>query len=168
MKPTNWKAAAELIGIAAIVASLIFVGLELRQSQQIAFAGRQHEQTEREFAVQDLISKNVDLILKMDNSQILDEREEILASQMERAIRIAYFFSYTQAIYLSNENVLAPVRAFAVLLHRHPGLEAVWRQQTETRNVLYGAMADKEFRGPILDFDTHVDEYLRRAKDAGF
>lgn len=33
---TNWKGLAELIGIAAIVASLVFVGLQLKQSQSIA------------------------------------------------------------------------------------------------------------------------------------
>ena len=36
MKSISWKEIAELIGIAAIVASLLFVGVELRQSQQIA------------------------------------------------------------------------------------------------------------------------------------
>jgi len=38
MKKTGWKDTAELIGIAAIVASLIFVGLQMRQSQAIAIA----------------------------------------------------------------------------------------------------------------------------------
>ena len=38
MKQTNWKDIAELIGIAAIVASLIFVGLELRQTQSALIA----------------------------------------------------------------------------------------------------------------------------------
>ena len=36
MKFRNWKDAAELVGIAAIVASLIFVGLQMRQSGAIA------------------------------------------------------------------------------------------------------------------------------------
>lgn len=36
MKSKNWKDIAELIGIAAIVASLIFVGVQLRQEQLIA------------------------------------------------------------------------------------------------------------------------------------
>lgn len=36
MKMTNWKDIAELVGITAIVASLIFVGLQLRQEQVIA------------------------------------------------------------------------------------------------------------------------------------
>ncbi len=38
MKRTNWKDIAELIGIAAIVASLVFVGLELRQTQSALIA----------------------------------------------------------------------------------------------------------------------------------
>ena len=36
MKKTDWKDVAELVGIAAIVASLVFVGLQLRQEQVIA------------------------------------------------------------------------------------------------------------------------------------
>ena len=35
MKPANWKDIAELIGIGAIVASLVFVAIEVRQSNQI-------------------------------------------------------------------------------------------------------------------------------------
>lgn len=46
MKKTDWKETAELIGIAAIVASLVFVGLELRQSQQIAIAGQYQQRAE--------------------------------------------------------------------------------------------------------------------------
>lgn len=38
MKKNSWKDVAELIGIAAIVASLVFVGLQMKQSQDIAIA----------------------------------------------------------------------------------------------------------------------------------
>ena len=38
MKFSDWKDTAELIGIVAIVASLVFVGLQLRQSHKIALA----------------------------------------------------------------------------------------------------------------------------------
>ena len=38
MKSTNWKHIAELVGIAAIVASLVFVGLQMRQSREIALS----------------------------------------------------------------------------------------------------------------------------------
>ena len=38
MKATHWRPIAELVGISSLVASLIFVGLQLRQSQEIAIA----------------------------------------------------------------------------------------------------------------------------------
>jgi hypothetical protein len=38
MPQRNWKDLAELIGIAAIVASLIFVGMQMRQTHEIALA----------------------------------------------------------------------------------------------------------------------------------
>ena len=38
MKKNDWKSVGELIGVVAIVASLIFVGLQLKQAQEIAIA----------------------------------------------------------------------------------------------------------------------------------
>ncbi len=43
MKPFNWRDLAEIIGFVAIVGSLIFVGLQLRQSQEIAIASQYQE-----------------------------------------------------------------------------------------------------------------------------
>lgn len=38
MKPFPWKTLAEAIGVATIVGSLIFVGLQIRQEQDIALS----------------------------------------------------------------------------------------------------------------------------------
>ncbi len=43
MPSRNWKDIAELIGIGAIVASLIFVGLQMQQSQDIAIGAQYQE-----------------------------------------------------------------------------------------------------------------------------
>ena len=45
MQYMNWKDVAEFVGIAAIVASLVFVGLQLRQSQEIAIAAASQNRT---------------------------------------------------------------------------------------------------------------------------
>ncbi len=61
MKSTNWKDVAELVGIAAIVASLVFVGLQMRQDHVLArselgggsfesLAALRQEMTDSEFA----------------------------------------------------------------------------------------------------------------------
>jgi len=42
MKKSNWKDIVELVGIASIVASLLFVGMQMKQSQKIAIAGQYH------------------------------------------------------------------------------------------------------------------------------
>ena len=42
MEKSNWKDIAELVGLASIVASLLFVGMQMKQSQQIAIAGQYH------------------------------------------------------------------------------------------------------------------------------
>jgi len=41
----NWKETAELLAMTAIVASLLFVGLQLKQSQDIAIATQYHQRT---------------------------------------------------------------------------------------------------------------------------
>ena len=46
MRQLNWKHIAELIGISAIVASLIFVGLQLNQSQVIAVADQYQDRAD--------------------------------------------------------------------------------------------------------------------------
>lgn len=46
MSNPGWKDIAETIGITAIVASLIFVGLQMKQSHEIALAAQYHARAE--------------------------------------------------------------------------------------------------------------------------
>lgn len=46
MIPANWKRIAEIIGVAAIVASLIFVGLQMKQGHEIALAAQYQARAE--------------------------------------------------------------------------------------------------------------------------
>ena len=52
MRFTEWKEIAELVGLVAIVASLVFVGLQLKQSQEIALATQYQSRAE---SVQELV-----------------------------------------------------------------------------------------------------------------
>jgi hypothetical protein len=45
MNKLNWKETAELLAMAAIVASLLFVGLQLKQAQDIAISTQYHQRT---------------------------------------------------------------------------------------------------------------------------
>ncbi len=61
MKSVDWKGILELIGIAAIVASLIFVGMQLRQDQKVALA-EINVASESSAAMLDLaVTENIDI-----------------------------------------------------------------------------------------------------------
>ena len=57
MPRANWKEIAELLGIAAIVASLIFVGVQLRQEQLIARTEMASVSAEIKLQINDKISE---------------------------------------------------------------------------------------------------------------
>ena len=72
MKRFNWRDLAEIIGFASIVGSLIFVGMQLRQSQEIAIASQYQERAST--AVEYYSSQ-------MQNEQaITDQAEKISAA----------------------------------------------------------------------------------------
>ena len=160
MRDSGWKAIAELVGIAAIVVSLVFVGVELQQSQQIALAARQHEQMERELAVHDLIAENIPLMLKMGSGERLSEEEQILANRLVRTLQVVYFFSYSQAVYLDSPAQDAPIRGLTVILHENPGLKTRWRERRQKMNATSRSMTGRTLIGPLVDFEEKVEEYL--------
>lgn len=64
MKNTYWKDIAELIGMTAIVLSLIFVRLQPRQSQQVAVEDVISYSNERQNAIRELIVANAEILQK--------------------------------------------------------------------------------------------------------
>jgi len=60
MATGNWKESAELVGIAAIVASLVFVGWQMKQDRDIALAATYQERT----------TATVDLMVSLANNPI--------------------------------------------------------------------------------------------------
>ena len=61
MKSASWKDIAELVGTAAIVASLIFVGLEMRQTRVIAMAAAFQARTDSELNMQQMLDNTYGL-----------------------------------------------------------------------------------------------------------
>ena len=86
MSFSRWKDVTELIGIAAIVASLIFVGMEMRQAQEIAIADGYSELSSSTFERSDLISAHSTLIAKVNRGDQLSDAEQISLEQFVNAM----------------------------------------------------------------------------------
>ena len=101
MRATNWKDYAELVGIAAIVASLIFVGLEMRQTRSIALAATYQTRADSEMFLMSYIQQpDIRRVwIKVTNDEVLSQEEGwILVGSLN--IR----FAYLENIHFQMEN----------------------------------------------------------------
>ena len=124
----DWKTIAELIGIAALVASLIFVGLQIRQDQDIAIAQMfaDHDDTQIEWAR--LVSEYNEIWVKGLKVEQLSEEE----SAVYYSLAAAYFHKevdrYRRALLITGIPPVSITRDFAHMIHSYPGLESAWQQ----------------------------------------
>jgi hypothetical protein len=161
LKTTNWKDIAELIGIAAIVVSLAFVGLQLRQEQEIAIVESRGDSTAAMIGLADILRGNGDIWKKgLDGSPMTDaERIEFLA-----LVDLVESQLFTQWIRRSRIGPVSPdgiARGYAYSLYSHPGLRLAWeknrdwsREEDEAFGVPTGG---SDFRQSVVDHLAKLD-----------
>jgi hypothetical protein len=127
LNKSDWKTTAELIGIAAIVASLLFVGMQLRQEQLIAQADGLGEQMATRVDARLGLNEYAEIIIKGNNGEDLSEAEEFvlrnLVEMEEERVLLAMLSSNTVG-----RNVRTTELRFAVFLYQNPALRAAWEQ----------------------------------------
>ena len=104
MKSPDWKSTAELIGIAAIVASLIFVGLQLKQSQDIALSQASQARTSTTVDIIVNSAENAHFIsslAKRQGGSSATESAEDRAAMRQYSIAILYLYEDQHFQYLN-------------------------------------------------------------------
>ena len=133
MKKTNWREIAELIGIAAIVGSLIFVGLQMRQTQSIAlndmsynriFSGIDANSTKFEYA---------ELWVRGNANEDLDRAEAMIYKELIRESWNRAFFNNQTAVRLGGASNMS-IHDYAYFLYKNPGARKVWEADADERN----------------------------------
>ena len=127
MKNTGWKDIAELIGIAAIVASLVFVGLELRQSQKIAIVESAVNRTTQHVDLDNAIIEHIDIWTKGNSGTELTPKEAGIYSMLfENYVGQQWlrWFSNSQLGFVT-ETAVADLAAYLV---ENPGAMKEYRQ----------------------------------------
>jgi hypothetical protein len=82
MKPINWKEAAELIGIFAILASLIFVALQLRQEEELMQIEMRMAMVANSVSINESIIENADVWVRGNIGEELDPAEEVIHARL--------------------------------------------------------------------------------------
>jgi hypothetical protein len=103
MKSVNWKVAAESIGITAIVASLIFVGLQMRQTQVIALNESNWNSLLSEIEARRAIYEFPDIWVKGNAGAELNGSEAVIYKALIYDLNSFAFYKYQTAKRLDNK-----------------------------------------------------------------
>jgi hypothetical protein len=162
MKPAQWKDIAELIGIAAIVASLIFVGFQLRQESEISVREGSSDFVNVSIEMANLFSTNRDVWLKGLNEEDLTDREQMTFNAL---VRVFYVYRVNQFMRQSLSVTMADTpqdipRYVAFYLYQYPGLRQTYEQQLtkiQMMNEAIGAATESNFRQEVARMLEHFD-----------
>ena len=157
MRNSNWKETAELIGIAAIVASLVFVGFQFRQEHEIARSEVWSERNLIRAELASLVSTNSEIWVKgLQGAELTD-------ADKARFTAIANLLLYKQSThYLQRDTGISPGLPEGIalqlvdMLESYPGLKAFWMDHVSYHRA----------RASLSPFHLHV-ERLSAMVDAG-
>ena len=144
-----------MIGIAAIVASLIFVGVQLRQDREIALAESQAKLEESYTAINGLIMEHADIWLKGQRNEDLSDQELMIMSRLVYSLHRRARYSSAMRRNLGAPGKAA-LRDLARELFHNPGARRVWEIETARELSDWKAMAShdiyyrQDYRDEIL------------------
>ena len=145
MKSLNRKDIAELLGLAAIVASLVFVGVQMRQTQDIAIAEGYSSLFAARIEVGNSIKEHVDIWKKGTAGEKLQEKDlaifAILVNQLnENAVQ-----AYLHASMVEGKDAAEfSARNFAGFLYHNPGARKVWVDREEHLLRIRSLLSDED------------------------
>ena len=124
MKPVNWKDIAELVGLAAIVASLIFVGLQMKQDRQLARAASLVDLSATHIELSQLISNNKEIWISGLDGKDLSKEDRAIFDQIARSWHLRMLTNYyaSQEANWNEGRYEMRVNVAAFDLYKHPGL----------------------------------------------
>jgi hypothetical protein len=121
---------AELVGIVVIVTSLIFVGLEMRQSQKIALAEIEASFVSASVEIESLISSNSKVWTRGIADEELDDSDAAIFESILVALSNRNWSTQEQMRLLDRHDAAdSNVHRFAAYLHRRPGLRRAWAER---------------------------------------
>ena len=132
LKKADWKSTAELVGLAAIVASLIFVGLQMRQDQEIAEAQAYNDASAVLIELNQFIHKKKEVGEKGLDGAELSLADELTFHVLCRTIYLRQIASWERAKRLDAGNPDFYAQSYAYDIHVYPGMRRFFDQVIES------------------------------------
>lgn len=143
----------------AIVASLIFVGLQLRQEQAIAIVDTYGSIVESSQGVLDLVGQHPEVWEKGLLGEKLSTPDEIVFSGMVRALVNHHTFMFIRFTRIGPGDPENLLHDFAYALYVFPGLRRRWKSDGEFQNHMLTA---QDRPASSISLRPRIDQYLRQ------
>ena len=166
MKNLNWKAIVELVGVAAVVTSLIYVGLELRQGRAIAEADVYSALLAAQVDIDDAVRQHAGIWLRGAAGEALDEEEDLIFQSIVRDINDRMVTHYSNLQLLQRQdNATLILHDFVSFLYENPGARRVWQQREQTLNRYRDLLSPE--RNTLSSWQEQVAEELSILDEIG-
>ena len=153
----KWKPIAESIGMMAIVLSLIFVGLQLKQSAVVAQNEIDGQYLENRIEATGQINDHVNVWVRGLAAEKLNVDDAAVFENLLLNINdITYFTALNHFSLGSSEGARVNTTDFAIFLHRNPGARRVWeareRRLAEGREVVQPEPTERNDDFPYVEW----------------
>ena len=123
----DWKVIAESIGILSIVLSLVFVGLQLQQSQVIARNEIENQYLENRIEANGQINDHVNIWVRgLAADKLSVEDAAIFVNLLNNINDITFFTALNHFTLGSIADARIGIDDFAIFLHQNPGARRAW------------------------------------------
>ena len=127
MKFNYWKGIAEVIGGTAIVGSLIFVGLQIKQEHAIALSEINLSVLASHIELNNSINDHADIWVRGNAGETLEESERIIFDGLLESMAFLLRTEWRQyGSFYETRHMQVPIADFALHLYQNPGARQTW------------------------------------------
>jgi len=153
LKPINWKDTAELIGLGAIFASLVFVGLQLRQDREVAVGQIYQSSLQAMIELDSTMAEHAEVWAKAHNGSDLTDAETVVLNRLINMWRLRAFFESQSGSAIDDSDWSGPVHRFAIILHENPTAKELFIESAQRDEHYFGQLNKDE---KVLQFHREV------------
>jgi hypothetical protein len=150
----------EIAGMLAIVISLVFVGLQMRQDQSIAIAETYGSVASTSLQLSELIEGRSDLWRRGLDGEELSPEEHIDLLSLAHAVESSFVMTWSRAVQLGATSPEAVLRDYAMALHSHVGLRRYFESKIDRYKQTDAAFGIPLELGPFQREIVEQLEYL--------
>ena len=151
MDSGRWKGTIEAVGLFSVVASLVFVGLEIRQSGKAANDAAMASDASIIAEIESLVLSNPDVWRRGCEGDDLEPTEALIFSHIHHAYTFQYFLRWGRDIKgLDVSSADLSIDNLAMNIYRNPGFAREWKAHGASRQHV-SDKADMEVFRQLVD-----------------